>query len=157
MNVWWAVGIGAVVGTALGAVVMSDARASAAIGKIVQEARLPEPSFAMQLPRTAAEFSTLEALVCDCMRTARPVDPGAPTTSTTGIGAQSEDERTDMLVRCVAARLYPGFPWPPMTGDHPSATELWDTLAVIVRRQYATAACTGAPVTNPRFSRSRVR
>ena len=150
MNLWWAAGIGAVVGTALGAAVLSDARASAAVGKLVEEARLPEPSFAMQLPRNAAEFATLEALVCDCMRI-KPLDPGAPTTTPTELGAQTEEERTEALVHCVAARLYPSFPWPPMAGDHPSASELWDTLAVLVRRQHATAAC-GA-VTNPRSTR----
>jgi len=146
MNLWWAAAIGATVGGALSYAVISDAKASAALSKAVDEVRLPEPSFAMQLPRSAAEFATLESLVCDCVRNYKPTD-----------GAQSEEERTDALVRCTALRLYPNFPWPPMTGDHPSTSELWQTLAVLVRRQTATAACAPAPVTNPSHFRRRVR
>jgi len=156
MNPWWiAIGTGLTVGGVLSYAIMSDARAAAAVNKAISEVRLPEPSFAMQVPRTAAEFATLDAVVCDCVRAYKPTDPGAPRGTAPPAGAQSEDERTDELVRCAAARLYPTFPWPPMPGDHPSTTELWDTLAVLVRRQTATAACAAVPVSNP--YRRRVR
>lgn len=148
MSAWTAVATGVVVGGAIGWLIVQDARATEAVHKFVAETRLPEPSFAMKLPRTAAEFATLDSLVCECLATYAPKDTGQPTAQPSDAGAVSEDERVEAVVDCVARRLYPQFPWPPMVGDHPSTAELWATLETLTHRALATASC-GVPAPNP--------
>lgn len=129
MRAIWAVAAGTVVGGALGYAIVRDARAHEALSKAVENVRLPEPDFAMQVPTTAQEFETLQGLVCTCMRE-HPPQEGRPL-----------DEIADEMTLCVARRLYRSFAWPPVTGDHPTVSELWGTIGVMTRRSLALGDC----------------
>lgn len=155
-GVWWAIGIGAAVGLTASLAILQDARASAALRKTVDEARLPEPSFAMQLPRSAAEFATLDAVICECVSGLNLTDTGQPSGQPSGPGAVSEQELHDAIVLCAAKKLYPTFPWPPMTGDNPSTAELWSSLSVLAYRAMAMSLCAAVPQTNPARSPRRI-
>jgi hypothetical protein len=141
--------VGALVGGGLGYLVLRDERIAAAASKAIETARLPEPSFAMALPRTAAEYEILQGVVCDCIATYVPEDPGEPPAAHMHAGALSEDEYAAGLTLCVGKRLYSKFPWPPMSGDHPTATMLWNTIDVLVRRSLGLGECGTAKIENP--------
>lgn len=99
--------------------------------------RLPEPGYAMVLPESDDDFATLDEVICEC---------GSGIVS----AADPEDFVDDIVgeIRdCVAERLYPDFPWPPMTGDHPTTAKLYAELEVLARKALATATiCPEAPV-----------
>lgn len=154
-SVWWAIGVGAAVGGLASYVILQDARTSAALGKAVDEVRLPEPSFAMQLPRDAAEFATLDEVICGCIRGLNLTDTGQPSTHPSGPGAVSPEEVQAAVVLCAAQKLYPTFPWPPMPGDHPSVSELWSSLSTLAYRAIATSICATTPQSNPARSLRR--
>lgn len=141
--------VGALVGGGLGYLVLSNERMAAAATKAIETARLPEPSFAMALPRTAAEYDLLQGVVCDCIATYVPEDSGEPPAAHVHAGAISEDEYAEGLTYCVARRLYSKFPWPPMPGDHPTTPMLWNTIDVLVRRALGLGACGTAKIENP--------
>jgi hypothetical protein len=132
----WAAAAGAAIGGVVGYLVIRDAAAQDAIANIAGRIRLPRPGFAMQLPRTADEFTTLESLVCEC-RDTQIFDSGEPPEAHVSAGATSDDERATAITDCAARRLYPHFPWPPIPGDHPSASELYETLSVLAHRSLA--------------------
>lgn len=92
--------------------------------------RLPDPSYAMQIAMTDEEFDTLDGLVCEC---------GSKILEDVDLNRSMDDVVTE-IQDCVAYQLYPDFPWPPMTGDHPTAHQLYAELAVLARRAVATAS-----------------
>lgn len=99
--------------------------------------RLPDPSYAMLVPESDEEFATLDDLICEC---GGPIVAGADPESFV-------DDIVGEIRDCVAERLYPDFPWPPMSGDHPTAAKLYGELEVLARRALATATiCPPAPV-----------
>lgn len=146
---FWAVVAGSMFGAAVAYALVDDAKTKALIERGRQfglPLRLPQPGFAMQLPTSAEEFALLEEQLCACVASyARPSD-GDPTLSDADYGAPpTQDELVGHMASCGANHLYPNFPWPPITGDHPSVAELWSDLRILARRALATGACT-APV-----------
>jgi hypothetical protein len=91
--------------------------------------RIPDPSFAMELPENPEQFMTLDELVCEC---------GAPIVKT---ASESTDLQTvvDAISDCVVKKLYPQFPWPTVTGDHPSVAQLQTEVGVLARRAVVSA------------------
>jgi len=88
--------------------------------------RLPDPSYAVELPSTAEQFATLDELVCECGSLATPQTVAA------------DEEFVVTSVRdCVLAKLYPDFVWPPIPGDHPTVARLFAEVEVIARRAVA--------------------
>ncbi len=88
--------------------------------------RLPDPSYAVELPSTAEQFATLDELVCECGHLATPQ------------AVATDEELVVTGVRdCVLAKLYPDFPWPPIPGDHPTVARLFSEVEVIARRAVA--------------------
>ena len=150
MTPWWIpVAVGTVAGGSLGYFAMQNDRLAAAARKTIETARLPEPSFAMALPRTAAEYQILASVVCNCIDSYVPEDPGEPPAAHVHAGAMTEDEYAEGLSMCVARRLYSKFPWPPVPGDHPTTTMLWSTIDVLVRRALGLGECGNPKIENP--------
>lgn len=122
-NSHWAVIGGLAVGGIVSVALVQNERLNAVL-RTMLPTRIPMPDFAMTLPTKADEFQRLDTLACECL-------------------AQSS-AATDLVqaaTACMAAKLYPNFPWPHMTGDHPSVSELWQDLRIIVLRQLALGAC----------------
>jgi hypothetical protein len=98
--------------------------------------RLPDPSYAVELPYTDENFQILDELVCEC---GEPVINAATQTSTI-------DDVTSQIQLCMARELYPDFAWPPVAGDHPTVSQLWAELAVVARRAVVTAEICPQPI-----------
>lgn len=97
--------------------------------------RLPDPSYAVELPGTADQFQTLDEIVCECGQTV------------TAQQVVADEEAVVTSIRdCVLAKLYPDFDWPPIPGDHPSVSRLFAEVEVISRRAVAEdAICPSVP------------
>ncbi len=145
MSAWLKVSlvlVGAGAGAAAGyyiATTRAGRQAIAAAEEAIEGARLPDPSFAMDLPYTEAQFKLLDDLVCEC---GDPIiEASSPNITIDDLSQQIQD--------CMALELYPDFPWPPMAGDHPSVTQLYAELGVIARRALATGKICPSPLPSP--------
>lgn len=135
MNVKLALGItaGVLAGGAIGYAIASSRlgrKALEDVEDVVDDLRIPDPSYAMQIAETDDEFATLDDLICEC---------GAPLIL--AIDPNADDEAVVAEIRdCVAKKLYPQFPWPPVSGDHPTVSQLYSELSLLARRAFATAS-----------------
>lgn len=102
--------------------------------------RVPEPGFDMQLARVAADFEFIDDELCACLDGYPMTTDGEPTSVARPV-APSDDELVEYMQLCVAQRLFPDFPWPPVPGDHPSVGELWSDLRTLARRSVALRSC----------------
>ena len=98
--------------------------------------RLPDPSYAVEVAADENQFAILEDLVCEC---------GAPIIQAADEAATIE-ELTTKIQSCMAAQLYPDFPWPPIPGDHPSAAQLYAELGFLARRALITTEICPPPI-----------
>jgi hypothetical protein len=97
--------------------------------------RLPQPSLKMVIPETLEEFKLIDEIVCE---KAEPLVTHAPPGTTA-------HEVIEDLHKQIALELYPDFPWPPMSGDHPTISQLWTELGYVARRAIVTGEiCEGA-------------
>lgn len=142
------IGLGVAAGLAAGgaagyffAVTRAGRKALQAAEDVITDSgiRLPDPSFAMELPYTEEQFNVLDDLVCEC---------GAPVVSAAGPEA-TIDAITTQIQECMAAKLYPDFSWPPISGDHPTAAQLYTELGVVARRALASAEICPRPIPSP--------
>lgn len=101
--------------------------------------RLPEPSYAVEVASTEEQLGILEDLVCEC---GKPIVQGASPQATI-------DEIAVQIQACIAAQLYPDFAWPPITGDHPSVSQLWNEIGYVARRALITAEICPRPLPSP--------
>ena len=148
-STWSAIAVGIAVAAAASYVIHEDERVRRAIEKARLAGvplRLPQPGFDVQLPELAADFAMLDALVCGCAGSYAPPDDGTPTTGGATPLQPTLDDLIDHMQICAATQLFPDFPWPPISGDHPSVEELWDDLRLLSRRALANDICS-APTT----------
>lgn len=137
--------VGLLAAGGVGYIIASTRAARRAISdaeKVIEDAnlRLPDPSFAMEVPYTDDQFAILDELICEC---------GAPIVASASPDA-TLDEVGSAIQACVANELYPQFPWPPIPGDHPSASQLYVELGVLARRAVANARiCPDTPALPP--------
>jgi len=126
----WPIVFGAAFGLGVSYLLVQSRQLDAAIAKlseVTKDLRLPDPGYAVHLPITQQDFARLDEMACACLS-------DADTTASLPLIA-------DAVALCITSQLYADFSWPPMTGDHPSVTELWQACRVIATRQLATSAC----------------
>lgn len=121
---------GVVVGGAAGYAIARSRLGKKAIDTVDQTGlRLPDPSFAMELPVSEDQFALLDELVCEC---------GEPV-----IAKATDQTELDVVVSeitdCVMHELYPQFPWPTVPGDHPTVGQLQTEVGVLARRAVVSA------------------
>lgn len=134
------IGAGITLGGIAGYLIASSRYGMRAI-KAVEEGdiRLPRPSYAVELPYSEEQFAILDELVCEC---ADPLVRNVDETTTV-------DELTEAVKDCMATELYPDFDWPPVSGDHPTVSQLYAELGVLARKALMTNEICPAQV-NPR-------
>jgi len=119
------IGAGVVIGGAVGYLVAGSRIGRKAFAAIDKEGyRLPDPSYAVEMPYSEEQFEVLDELVCEC---GAPLVKAASETTTI-------DELTNEIRLCMARELYPDFDWPPVTGDHPTASQLFSELGFVARK-----------------------
>lgn len=128
---------GVVVGGAVGYLIATSRFGKQAM-KVIEEGdvRLPVPSYAVEVPYSEEQFAILDELVCECGEPlVRDVDD-----STT------VDELTESLRECIATELYPDFDWPPVSGDHPTVSQLYAELGLVARKALITTEICKTPL-----------
>jgi hypothetical protein len=89
-------------------------------------ARLPRPDIMLVGPEDSDAFDDLDARVCEFSFAVHSEQP------------QLLDSDPEAFVDAVAGRtladLFPDFPWPAVSGDHPSAAEIQGLVRYEVRR-----------------------
>jgi len=133
----WLLGIaGVVVGGTAGYLVASSRSARQIAAQTgLDKWRLPDPSYKPRVPDTAEDFSLLDDIVCEC------AGPVIDAVVDAAAGDATMETIVDAVRLCVAKELHPDFAWPPVFGDHPSATQLWGELAVLIRRAVLEGRC----------------
>jgi hypothetical protein len=125
------IGAGIAVGAAVGYFVANTRAGQRLVEQSGLETwRLPDPSFRVHLPVTEEDFGLLEQVICECG--AAIVEAAPENSPLEGV--------VDEVRLCVAKELHPDFAWPPVPLDHPSATQLWAELAVLVRAAIVTGS-----------------
>lgn len=131
------IAIASAVGLTVGAVAAYAFASTASGGQTIDDAikaiddldlRLPQPSMKVITPESEEEFATLDEVICEI---------GGPIIMNAPPGATIEEVVND-LQRRIALDLYPDFPWPPMSGDHPTVEKLWIEIGVLARRAVVT-------------------
>lgn len=95
---------------------------------VVEDLRLPQPSMRMVIAEDLGEFETLDEVLCEV---GAPIIESAPPGSTI-------DDAIGKIRLAIATELYPNFPWPPISGDHPTVGQLWTELGFLARRAVVT-------------------
>lgn len=109
----------------------------------IKDIRLPQPDFAMKLPEEPEDYEIIDQIVCECV------------SMITGATPETIVEETQM---CAAKKLFPDFPWPPISGDHPSVSTLWTILGYQASRSITTNGCpVKIPVSMYRQGRKALR
>lgn len=133
---------GLAVGGAVGYVVATTRAGRRAVSEaedVIGEVRLPEPSYAVELAQTPEGFDLLDDLICEC---GQPIlDAATPDLAL--------ETATEQIQQCVASELYPDFPWPPVSGDHPSVHQLWTELGLLAREALVKGRVCPPPVPSP--------
>ena len=129
---------GVAIGGGIGYLVATTRTGRKIIDRISEDPsiRLPDPSYAVEVASNSEKFGVLEELVCEC---GAPIVQAATETVTI-------DELTTKIQDCIAAQLYPDFPWPPIPGDHPSVSQLYVELGYIARRALITTEICPRPI-----------
>lgn len=133
---------GLAVGSAVGyavAVTRLGRRAVSAAEDAVDEVRLPDPSYAVELAQTPEGFDLLDEMICEC---------GDPVLAAASADLSLESA-TEQIQQCLASGLYPDFPWPPISGDHPTAHQLWGELGLLARQALVKGEVCPGPVPSP--------
>ncbi len=101
--------------------------------------RLPDPSFAVELANSEEQFALLDELVCEC---------GAPVVKR-ATASTTVPEVVQKIQSCMAEQLYPDFTWPPISGDHPTVSQLYGELGLIARRAVIDGDICPVPIPSP--------
>ena len=89
-------------------------------------ARLPRPEIQVVGPEDQDAFDAFDESLCEA---ALEVNLETP-----DLLANDEQAFVDEVAKRTLAKLYPDFPWPATSGDHPSAAELQGLVKYEVRR-----------------------
>lgn len=89
--------------------------------------RIPDPSFAMDLASMPEHFNLVDDHVCSC---------GIPVMESFREGDDGE-EAVKKIQDCIVRKIYPDFPWPHMSGDHPSVAVFYSDIGFAVRQALA--------------------